>query len=49
MQLKGRFDFIISTVHVPLDWPVHLAALRPEGRLLFVGAVPEPLAIPVFP
>jgi len=47
-QQNGRFDYIISTVNVTLDWPLYLNALRPKGRLHFVGAVPEPLAIPAF-
>jgi uncharacterized zinc-type alcohol dehydrogenase-like protein len=43
------FDFIISTVNSPLDWNFYVNALRPKGRLHFVGAVMEPLSIPVFP
>ena len=45
----GTFDFIISTVAVSLDWTAYLNALAPKGHLHVVGAVPEPLAIPVFP
>lgn len=47
-QLRGRFDFVIVTVNVPLDWKAYLAALAPKGRLHFVGAVLEPLAVPAF-
>jgi alcohol/geraniol dehydrogenase (NADP+) len=47
-KARGQFDFIIVTVNVPLDWKAYLAALRPKGRLHFVGAVLEPLSIPVF-
>ncbi len=43
------FDFIISTVNSPLDWNFYIDALRPKGRLHFVGAVLEPLSVPVFP
>jgi uncharacterized zinc-type alcohol dehydrogenase-like protein len=45
----GRFDFIISTVNVMLDWPAYLAALAPRGRLHTVGAVLEPIPVPAFP
>jgi len=44
----GRFDLIISTVNVSLDWSGYLATLRPRGRLHFVGAVLEPVKVPVF-
>lgn len=44
----GRFDLIISTVNVALDWPGYLNTLRPRGRLHFVGAVLEPVQVPVF-
>ncbi|MGD8453899.1 MAG: NAD(P)-dependent alcohol dehydrogenase [Phycisphaerae bacterium] len=42
-KLAGAFDFILVTVNVPLDWPAYFAALRPKGRLHFVGAVLEPV------
>jgi uncharacterized zinc-type alcohol dehydrogenase-like protein len=45
----GTFDFIISTVAVSLDWTAYLNALAPKGHLHVVGAVTEPMAIPVFP
>ncbi len=44
----GTFDFIISTVNVPMDWEALLNALAPKGRLHFVGAVLQPVGIPVF-
>jgi len=44
----GRFDFIISTVNVKLDWNLYLATLNKKGRLHFVGATLEPLDIGVF-
>jgi uncharacterized zinc-type alcohol dehydrogenase-like protein len=43
----GRFDFILVTVNVPLDWPRMMATLAPKGRLHFVGAVEEPVGMPV--
>ena len=42
---KGRYDFILSTVAVPLEWHRYFAALAPRGRLHFVGAVPEPIEV----
>ena len=46
---SGRFDFIISTVNVKLDWNLYLNTLKPKGRLHFVGATLEPLDVGVFP
>ena len=48
-KVTDSFDFILSTVNAPLDWNSYIGALRPKGRLHFVGAVLEPLSIPVFP
>ncbi|MDX1536160.1 NADPH-dependent aldehyde reductase Ahr [Arsukibacterium sp.] len=47
-QAAGRFNFIISTVNVALDWNLYLSTLKPKGRLHFVGATLEPLDIGVF-
>jgi alcohol/geraniol dehydrogenase (NADP+) len=47
-SLRGSFDFILSTVNVPLDWNAYLELLAPDGRLHLVGAVLEPLEIPAF-
>jgi len=44
----GRFDLIMSTVNVKLDWNLYLATLSPRGRLHFLGATLEPLDINVF-
>jgi uncharacterized zinc-type alcohol dehydrogenase-like protein len=48
-KLAGKFDFIISTVNVPLKWDEFIAVLAPKGRLHFVGAVGEPLGLTLFP
>lgn len=40
----GRFDFILTTVAVDLDWSAYLNALGPRGRLHTVGIPPS--AIP---
>lgn len=39
----GRFDFIMSTVAVDLDWSAYLNALGPRGRLHTVGIAPSPI------
>ena len=43
----GRFDMIISTVNVKLDWGLYVKTLAPRGRLHFVGVAMEPLEIGV--
>ena len=48
-EVVNSFDFILSTANVPLEWSAYIAALRPKGRLHFVGAVPEPIPVEVFP
>jgi uncharacterized zinc-type alcohol dehydrogenase-like protein len=47
-KLAGTLDLIIDTVNVSLDWNALLAALAPNGRLHVVGAVVEPIPVPVF-
>lgn len=44
----GTLDFIISTVHVDLNWPAVLNVLKPKGKLCMVGAVENPMMIPAF-
>ncbi len=48
-QEAGRFDLVLSTVNVKLDWDTYLAALKPRGRLHLVGATLEPLDVGAFP
>ena len=45
----NSLDVILSTVNANLDWNSYVDALRPRGRLHFVGAVPNPISMPVFP
>jgi uncharacterized zinc-type alcohol dehydrogenase-like protein len=47
-KLAGRFDLMISTVNVKLDWDALIAALAPNGRLHVVGVVPEPIPVAAF-
>jgi uncharacterized zinc-type alcohol dehydrogenase-like protein len=42
-KVVNSFDFILSTVNADLDWSIYLNALRPKGRLHFVGIVPNPI------
>ena len=40
-------DFLISTVHADLDWSTYLNILKPNGKICFVGAAPQPIPVPV--
>ncbi len=44
--LRGQYDVIISTVNVNLAWHRYIAALAPQGRLVHVGMITEPMAVP---
>ena len=44
----NKFDLIISTVNVKLDWNLFLNTLKPRGRLHLVGAITAPLDISLF-
>ncbi|MDV2079903.1 NADPH-dependent aldehyde reductase Ahr [Marinobacter xestospongiae] len=46
---QSRFDLIISTVNVAMDWNAIVATLKPKGRLHFVGIVEKPLEIEALP
>lgn len=43
----NTFDFILVTTYQPMDWIQVLDLLRPKGTLCFVGALLQPLALPV--
>ncbi len=43
--LAGRFDLILNTVDVNLNWQAFAETLAPQGKLHTVGAVPEPFAV----
>jgi len=47
-KLAGRFDVLISTVNVKLDWDAMIGTLAPNGRLHVVGAVLEPIPVGAF-
>ena len=47
-KLGGRFDLLISTVNVKLDWDAMIGTLAPNGRLHVVGVVVEPIPVAAF-
>lgn len=47
-NLGAKFDLLISTVNVSLDWNLYLNIIKPRGRLHFVGVVLEPIKSLVF-
>jgi uncharacterized zinc-type alcohol dehydrogenase-like protein len=47
-RLAGAFDFIFITANAPLDWQGVINMLAPQGRLHFLGAVLEPVPVPIF-
>ena len=47
-KLGSRFDLLISTVNVKLDWGALIGTLAPNGRLHVVGAVLEPIPVAAF-
>jgi uncharacterized zinc-type alcohol dehydrogenase-like protein len=46
--LAGKFDMILSTVNVDLNWPLYINALAPKGRLHLVGATMNPIPVVSF-
>ena len=44
-KLAGKFDFILNTVDVTLNWQAFAETLAPMGKLHTVGAVPEPMQV----
>jgi uncharacterized zinc-type alcohol dehydrogenase-like protein len=47
-KAASSFDFIISTVDADLPWGELINALRPQGRLVFVGIPSSPVPLAVF-
>lgn len=48
-KIAGSLDLILSTINVPLDLPGLIGTLAPQGRLHVVGAVVQPMPLPVLP
>jgi uncharacterized zinc-type alcohol dehydrogenase-like protein len=46
---RASLDLVLSTVNVPMDWQLYLDCLAPRGRLITVGILTEPIALPTFP
>lgn len=46
-KIAGQLDFILVTANVALPWGAYINALSPKGRLHFVGAVLEPVPVPM--
>ena len=47
-KVKGKFDLILSTVNVTLNWELYLQTLAPKGRLHILGALTEPIPLQTF-
>jgi uncharacterized zinc-type alcohol dehydrogenase-like protein len=47
-KLAQTLDLLIVTVNAPLDWEAMLGMLAPNGRMHVVGAVLQPIPVPVF-
>jgi len=47
--IAGSLNFILSTANADLNWGQLVGCLAPKGRLHFVGAVPSPVSLQVFP
>lgn len=45
-QCKHQYDFIISTSSKSLDWKLFIAALKPQGNLMFVGLPEKEVTFP---
>lgn len=43
---RGKFDLLLSTVNVTLDWHAYLNSLAPHGTIHILGLVLEPMQIP---
>ena len=45
----GRFDLVMSTVNVNMDWNTIMTTLKPKGRLHMLGVVVEPMMFAAMP
>lgn len=48
-KLAGTLDSLLVTTNISLDWSTFINTLAPNGRLVFVGVVPEAIPVSVFP
>lgn len=42
---RGKFDLLLSTVNVTLDWPAYLSTLAPNGTAHLLGLTLEPIPV----
>ena len=49
LQSNEPFDVILSTIDVALDWNLFLSALKPKGRLHFLGVQAIPAQLQLMP
>jgi uncharacterized zinc-type alcohol dehydrogenase-like protein len=47
-KLAGTLDFLLVTGNVPLDWPVLIKTLAPNGRMHFVGIITDAIPLSVW-
>jgi D-arabinose 1-dehydrogenase-like Zn-dependent alcohol dehydrogenase len=48
-KVAGSFDFLLSTFTADQNWQSYVNALRPNGTFCFVGALPSPATLHIFP
>ncbi|MGO8757725.1 MAG: NAD(P)-dependent alcohol dehydrogenase [Terracidiphilus sp.] len=48
-EVAGSLDFLLTTANADQDWGIYLQALRPNGKLWFVGVPPSPVCVHAFP
>lgn len=48
-ELQHRFDLILNTVSVPIDWSRYAELLRLNGTLVVVGIPPSPVPVEAMP
>ena len=45
---ENTLDCLLVTITASVDWTPYLAAMRPNGAFVVLGAILEPLPIPAF-
>lgn len=45
----GKFDLLICTVNVNLDWDLFLKTLKPKGKLHMLGVIMDPVSVHLLP
>ena len=48
-EVASSLDFILTTINADQDWGNYIHALRPNGKLWFVGVPPSPISVHAFP